>query len=123
MDGFDGRRRAGVDALLTFAGRGSIQAALFDLGPYPAAVPGPSGLVRGELYEMTDPAAALAALDRFEDCDPARPDESLYIRTEMAVSCDDGGSRLAWVYLFRPALGSAARIASGDYRQHVESHG
>ena len=36
MDGFDGRRRAGVEGSLTSVGRGSIQARLFDLGPYPA---------------------------------------------------------------------------------------
>ena len=33
MAGFDRRRRAGIDDKLTYIGRGSIQGALFDLGP------------------------------------------------------------------------------------------
>ena len=41
MAGFDRRRRAGIDSKLAYLGRGSIHAALFDLGLYPAAVPAP----------------------------------------------------------------------------------
>ena len=41
MAGFERRHRAGIDAKLTFRGRGTIHAALFDLGLYPAAVPDP----------------------------------------------------------------------------------
>ncbi|MEO6213895.1 MAG: gamma-glutamylcyclotransferase family protein, partial [Vicinamibacterales bacterium] len=63
MAGFDRRRRAGIDNKLTYRGRGSISAALFDLGIYPAAVPSPEGVVWGEVYEMTDPDAVLLALD------------------------------------------------------------
>ena len=39
MAGFDRRRRAGIDSKLAYVGRGSIGAALFDLGIYPAAIP------------------------------------------------------------------------------------
>jgi gamma-glutamylcyclotransferase (GGCT)/AIG2-like uncharacterized protein YtfP len=49
-----GRRR--IDEHLAFKGRGSIAAALFDLGLYPAAVPLPDAVGRVELYDMTDPS-------------------------------------------------------------------
>jgi gamma-glutamylcyclotransferase (GGCT)/AIG2-like uncharacterized protein YtfP len=74
MAGFDRRRRAGIDSKLTYAGRGSIKAALFDLGIYPAAVPAPDGLVWGEVYTMTDPATVLAALDDIEGFRSDDPD-------------------------------------------------
>ena len=39
MTGFDRRRRIGIDPRMKFRARGWVQAALFDLGIYPAAVP------------------------------------------------------------------------------------
>src|SRR5688572_9045142 len=48
-----GRQR--VTPKLTFQGRGTIRAALFDLGIYPAAVPtDDNSVVWGEVYETRD---------------------------------------------------------------------
>ena len=76
MAGFDRRRRADIDSKLTFVGRGTIRAALFDLGLYPAAVPAPDGKVLGELYEAIDPDAVLPVLDEIEGYRPgaSRPE-------------------------------------------------
>jgi gamma-glutamylcyclotransferase (GGCT)/AIG2-like uncharacterized protein YtfP len=120
MTGFDRRRRAGIDNRLHYIGRGSIQAALFDLGIYPAAVPASDGLVWGEVYEMTDPAAVLAALDEIEGYRPADPDSSLYLRQQTPVRLQDGTLAEAFVYFYNAPLGQAARIASGDYLEHVK---
>src|SRR5262249_21204002 len=74
-----GRRR--IDAHLRFAGRGTIHAALFDLGIYPAAVPAQDGRVWGELYEVaSEREAVLAALDEIEGHRPDIPESSLYLR-------------------------------------------
>jgi gamma-glutamylcyclotransferase (GGCT)/AIG2-like uncharacterized protein YtfP len=121
MAGFDRRRRAGIDDKLTYAGRGSIQASLFDLGIYPAAVPATDGLVRGELYEAVDAPTVLAALDEIEGYCPGDPDRSLYIRSLVAVTLPDGGQETAWVYFYNAPLGKAQRILSGDYLAHVKS--
>ena len=80
MAGFDRRRRAGIDTKLTYMGRGSIRAALFDLGIYPAAIPAPEGRVWGEVYAMADPETVIAALDDIEGFRPDDPDKSLYSR-------------------------------------------
>jgi gamma-glutamylcyclotransferase (GGCT)/AIG2-like uncharacterized protein YtfP len=120
MAGFDRRRRAGIDGKLTYRGRGSIQASLFDLGIYPAAVPAPEGLVWGEVYEMADPEAVLAALDDIEGYRPDDPDKSLYARATAAVRMPDGSTEQAWVYFYNAPLGRAPRIASGDYLEHVK---
>jgi len=58
--------RLRVDQYLVYAGRGTIAAALFDIGLYPAAVPASDGRVRGEVYEVTHPAIVLQALDQLK---------------------------------------------------------
>ena len=120
MAGFDRRRRAGIDAKLTYRGRGSIKAALFDLGIYPAAVPAPEGRVWGELYEMSDPETVVAALDDIEGYRADDPDKSLYSRAPAPVTMPDGSVEQAWVYFYNAPLGRAARIPSGDYLEHTK---
>jgi gamma-glutamylcyclotransferase (GGCT)/AIG2-like uncharacterized protein YtfP len=120
MAGFDRRRRAGIDGKLTYVGRGSIRAALFDLGIYPAAVPAPDARVWGEVYRMDDVPAVLAALDDIEGYRPDDPDRSLYARGEADVTLPDGTDACAWVYFYNAPLGRAARITSGDYLEHVK---
>jgi gamma-glutamylcyclotransferase (GGCT)/AIG2-like uncharacterized protein YtfP len=119
MGGFERRRRLGVDSRLEFVGRGWIQAALFDLGLYPAAVPDPEGCVWGETYRIEDAGAVLPALDEVEGYDPENLDRSLYIRTRTAVTLADGRVEDAWVYFYNAPLGAAQRILSGDYLEHV----
>jgi gamma-glutamylcyclotransferase (GGCT)/AIG2-like uncharacterized protein YtfP len=120
MAGFDRRRRAGIDSKLTYRGRGSIRAALFDLGIYPAAVPAPEGLVWGEVYEMSDPEAVLLALDDIEGFRVDDPDKSLYARALADVTLPDGRVEQAWVYFYNAPLGRAPRIGSGDYLEHTK---
>ena len=120
MAGFDRRRRAGIDTKLTYRGRGSIRAALFDLGIYPAAVPAPEGVVWGEVYEMSEPETVLVALDDIEGYRQDDPDKSLYSRARAEVTLPDGSVEQAWVYFYNAPLGRAPRIPSGDYLEHVK---
>jgi gamma-glutamylcyclotransferase (GGCT)/AIG2-like uncharacterized protein YtfP len=120
MAGFDRRRRAGIDDRLAFVGRGSIHAALFDLGLYPAAIPAPEGLVWGEVYAIVDAEAVLPALDEIEGFRPDDVDRSLYLRQQVEVRLPDGTMARAWVYFYNAPLGQASRIPSGDYLEHVK---
>lgn len=119
MAGFDRRRRAGIDDKLRYIGRGSIRGALFDLGLYPAAVPAPDGTVWGEVYETSDPAVVMAALDDIEGYRPDDHDRSLYVREQTDVVLPDGAQERAWVYFYNAPLGRAVQIPSGDYFEHV----
>ena len=117
-----GRQR--VNSQMSFTGRGAIRAALFDLGIYPAAVPANDGSeVRGEIYEMLDPAAVLASLDEIEGYRPSEPERSLYTRVRTDVTLEQGGTRQAWVYFYNAPLGRAQRIESGDYLEHLNVKG
>src|SRR5215218_10920218 len=100
MAGFDRRRRAGIDSKLSYIGRGSIKAALFDLGLYPAAVPAPDGDVWGEVYGVSEPETVLPALDNIEGFTPDDPDRSLYLRRTTEVTLPDGSAATAWVYFY-----------------------
>lgn len=119
LTGFSRRPRAGLDGKLTFVGRGSIQAALFDLGLYPAAVPSPDGRVWGEVHEIHDPAIVLPVLDQIEGYRQGEPDQSLYTRIRTPVTMEDGTMEQAWVYFYNAPLGRAERIPSGDYLKHL----
>jgi gamma-glutamylcyclotransferase (GGCT)/AIG2-like uncharacterized protein YtfP len=123
MGGFKSPGRSHIDPRLTLAGRGSIQAALFDVGPYPAAIPATDSRVRGEIYRMADSASVVAALDEIEGFDPMRHDQSLYIRAETPVTFDDSRVANAWVYFYNVPLGRAPRIDSGDYLEYLKVTG
>jgi gamma-glutamylcyclotransferase (GGCT)/AIG2-like uncharacterized protein YtfP len=121
MSPFNRPGRQRVDPHLTYMGRGTINASLFDLGIYPAAVPAVDGsVVWGELYEMAEQAGVLAVLDEIEGYRPDEPDRSLYARTLTQVMLESGDACQAWVYLYNAPLGQAQRIVSGDYLEHVK---
>jgi len=119
MAGFDRRRRAGIDTRMRFVGRGRIQAALYDLGLFPAAIPAPDGRVAGELYEVVDDPSVLAKLDEIEGYRPNEPETSLYQRSQTTVTLESGSQETAWVYFYNAPLGQGELIESGDYLNHL----
>ena len=120
MTAFKRAGRSRIDAKLTPVGRGTIGAALFDLGIYPAAIPSSDGRVHGEVHRMADAADVLAVLDEFEGFRPSEPDSSLYVRAETTVTFDDEHVAQAWAYFYNAPLGGARRIESGDYLEHLK---
>ena len=120
MSGFKRPGRSRIDRHLTPVGRGSIRAALFDLGIYPAAIPAPDERVLGEVHRMNDVDRVLTALDEIEGFRPEQPDASLYTRVETPVTFEDGSVEPAWAYFYNAPLGQAQRIESGDYLQHLK---
>ena len=120
MSGFDRVGRSKLDRALKPMGRGCINAALFDLGIYPAAVPANEGHVWGEVHQMLHPDDVLATLDEIEGFSAQAPDSSLYRRVDAPVTFDDGHIDRAWVYFYNAPLGRAERIQSGDYLQHLK---
>ena len=123
MTPFNRPGRTRVDPQLMFEGHGSIAAALFDLGLYPAAVPADhrQTRVRGEVYQMTNTAAVLPVLDEIEGYRSTEPERSLYTRRITRVTLDDGGSVTAWAYFYNAPLGRAERIDSGDYLEYLKA--
>jgi len=119
MSGFKRPGRSQLDRVLEPMGRGSIGAALFDLGIYPAAVPAHDTRVWGEVYQMLDTDSVLNSLDEIEGYRIGEPESSLYNRMETSVTFEDGHVAKAWVYFYNAPLGQAQRIESGDYLEHL----
>jgi len=120
MSGFRRPGRERLEARLTPIGRGSIRAALFDVGLYPAAIPAADSSVQGELHRMIDADAVLRELDEIEGFRPEQPDSSLYTRLQTPVTLGDGRTEMAWTYFYNAPLGNAPRIASGDYLDYLK---
>lgn len=70
---------------------------LYDLGDFPAAVPGHSAGVTVEVYEVSN--RVLVQLDELEDCHPETPRTGLYHRQQMATRYGP-----AWIYLYNGDL-------------------
>lgn len=119
MTPFNRTAQLHIDQDLVFRGRGTIAAALFDLGIYPAAVPAGDSRVCGEVYEMTDSRKVLDALDELEGYRPGEPETSLYMRDLTPVQMADGSTVYAWAYFYNAPLGRAERIESGDYLEYL----
>jgi gamma-glutamylcyclotransferase (GGCT)/AIG2-like uncharacterized protein YtfP len=75
-----------------------IQAKLFDLGPYPAAVMG-TGFVLGELHyvDEVDWPQTIGRLDEFEEFYPNDQASSLYSRNLVRARTEEKSER-AWAY-------------------------
>lgn len=120
MSPFNRPGRQHITPKLTYSGRATIKAALFDLGIYPAAVPAEDqSVVWGEVYETRDTPSVLAALDEIEGYRPNEPERSLYTRILTDVTLEDGRVAQAWAYFYNAPLGQAQRIESGDYLEHL----
>ena len=90
---------------------GEIDGTLYDLGPYPGAVLGGEGRVRGEIYCIAPELER--QLDRLEE---VRPDDSgEYIKREVQVRV--AGALLAClVYEIHPdRIAGRVAIGSGDW--------
>jgi gamma-glutamylcyclotransferase (GGCT)/AIG2-like uncharacterized protein YtfP len=111
-----GLRYAHLMAGATFAGPTATREpyTLFDLGPYPAASPGGSSVLQGEVYVVDE--KTLAQVDRLE----GHPD--LYERHQRPLS--DGSS--AWLYeaqiqRWEPgALDGRPVVPAGDWRAWLD---
>lgn len=119
LDGSDNPVARAIHALLEPEGpavaTGSLYAVADAAGWFPALLPG-SGQVHGRSYRTLAgfSPADLARMDAYEDFDPATPDASLYLRTELPLI--SGGT--AQAYLFnQPLPPESQEIPHGDFRR------
>lgn len=98
-------------------GVASVPGRLYDLGDYPGAVLDPdcNTKIIGEVFQLPDDGAALAALDAYEGIDPENPDDSLFVRREAEITLEGGANLNCWIYVYNRQVASATLITSGDY--------
>jgi gamma-glutamylcyclotransferase (GGCT)/AIG2-like uncharacterized protein YtfP len=105
-----------------FVGEARVKGLLYDLGPFPAAVPTSNdSFIVGELYEIKNKdeyAYALAQLDDYEGVSPLEGEITYYRREPVEVFIDDHTIR-AWIYWYNQPIDGAPLIATGDVLQYM----
>jgi gamma-glutamylcyclotransferase (GGCT)/AIG2-like uncharacterized protein YtfP len=116
-------------ALLRDLGPATARGALYAVGEaegwYPVLLSG-AGAVHGRLYEAAPGFAEtdLAALDAYEDFDPADPAGSLYVRATIVATDTAGVFHEAQAYSFNRQLPPGAQaIADGDFCAWIAREG
>jgi gamma-glutamylcyclotransferase (GGCT)/AIG2-like uncharacterized protein YtfP len=114
LSGLDGPQPQGLKHGLALRGSCWIPGVLYDLGRYPALVPG-DGQVLGELYEISDPGL-FEDLDWFETYDRGRQTDPEYVRCLIPLIEPEIE---AWVYMYDRDPAGNPRVESGDWRGHL----
>jgi gamma-glutamylcyclotransferase (GGCT)/AIG2-like uncharacterized protein YtfP len=101
-----------------WVGQAATCGRLYDLGAYPGAILDATTNTRiiGQVFQLPDNPAILAALDDYEGFYYADnlPD-SLFVRTTTTVKFSDGREMLCWIYVYNRDVGDAPLVADGDY--------
>jgi gamma-glutamylcyclotransferase (GGCT)/AIG2-like uncharacterized protein YtfP len=113
-------RQAALTARLPRLGPATVAGRLFDLGPYPVIVVDPvaTSRVLGELLGPPDDTD-LAALDEYEQYDPAKPAGSLFVRVEATATDAAGRVVPCWLWTYNGPTAGAMPIDDGDYAAWV----
>ena len=98
-------------------GDGFAHGRLYNLGEYPGAVLDPDSEARiiGEVFQLPDDGATLAALDAYEGFDPDNFSASLFVRRKCEVTLEDNSRIECWIYVYNRPASPSKIIQSGDY--------
>lgn len=117
-----GSGHARIDKLIathtTRLGPGTVQARVYDLGPYPGAIPNasPTDRVTGHVLQLRGGPATLRILDRYEQYDPRQPTRSVFVRARTHVTLRHGRQVTAWIYWYNRAITGKRRINTREQR-------
>jgi gamma-glutamylcyclotransferase (GGCT)/AIG2-like uncharacterized protein YtfP len=114
------RRFAQLMEKVGHLGKGSTPGRLYDLEGYPGAVIDLDceTKIRGEVFQLPDDGATLAAMDAYEGFDARYPESSLFVRRKCKVTLKDGPELVCWIYVYNWQVSPEALIRSGDYLFH-----
>jgi gamma-glutamylcyclotransferase (GGCT)/AIG2-like uncharacterized protein YtfP len=88
-------------------GKATVRGSIFRIGEYPGYRTEPDGVVNGELWDLRDAVAILAAMDDYEGPEYSRVVISLFSSASSRTS--------AWIYLYTGSVRMDQRIPSGDF--------
>jgi gamma-glutamylcyclotransferase (GGCT)/AIG2-like uncharacterized protein YtfP len=113
----DRRINKQVRRLLRHAPSATIQARIYNLGPYPGVIPSAARAdrVNGRVITLAN-SRLLRQLDRYEDYYADEPAKSEFIRILMPVQLPPTRKHsYCWVYIYNGNVSGKQRILSGDY--------
>jgi gamma-glutamylcyclotransferase (GGCT)/AIG2-like uncharacterized protein YtfP len=113
-----------ISRYFTFAGDGRVRGQLYDMGEYPAGVPGTGDhFIYGELYSIKDEAEfpwAFGQLDDYEGITAEPGEIALYQRELTDVLINDRVVP-AWIYWYKGDVEGRPVISSGDLIDYLKN--
>jgi len=102
---------------LKYVGDGFIFGRLYDLGDYPGAVldAGARRKIFGKIYELPSDSKLLNRLDTYEEFDPERPSQSLFVRKQTSINRPNKKTVKGWVYEYNKGVRRRPLIEHGRY--------
>jgi gamma-glutamylcyclotransferase (GGCT)/AIG2-like uncharacterized protein YtfP len=123
--GFNSTAYSYITQYFSLVGHGKAKGILYDLGPYPAAVPGPEEHhIVGELYRILHEDEfeyAIAQLDDYEGVNASYDQISLYRRAITSVKLEDGSEHQAWIYWYTGDTIGKPVVESGDVLEYIRN--
>ncbi|WP_030538307.1 MULTISPECIES: gamma-glutamylcyclotransferase family protein [Sphingobium] len=112
--GCDGPEAQWLMSVAHHAGPAAARGRLYRAGDYPGFVPGPDGVVAGDLFLLPDDPAVLNRIDEYEECAAHFPQPWEYRRERLTVHAGDGPVQ-AWAYVYARDVSALQWIESGDF--------
>jgi gamma-glutamylcyclotransferase (GGCT)/AIG2-like uncharacterized protein YtfP len=111
-----------ISRFFKFIGDGKVQGRLYDMGSYPAGVPGGNdSYIIGELYQAKNEhefSWAIGQLDDYEGVSVEADEIQLYRREVTAVHIN-GEVTNAWIYWYNGDVSNRSVISSGDMMEYL----
>ncbi len=100
-----------------FVDTASFCGKLYKIDGYPGVVPSddPTDKVYGEFYLIHDADNLFPGLDRYEECGPEFPEPHEYCRRKQKICLGNGGTVMAWVYLYNHSTEGLPLMESADF--------
>jgi gamma-glutamylcyclotransferase (GGCT)/AIG2-like uncharacterized protein YtfP len=120
--GFKSHAYEYISRFFSFDGVAKVNGKLFDLGPYPAAVPATGAFIAGELYTIKNESEfnwAIGQLDDYEGVS-AESDEIQLYRRELVDVFTEHATIIAWIYWYNGSVEGKPLIESGDLIQYLQ---
>jgi gamma-glutamylcyclotransferase (GGCT)/AIG2-like uncharacterized protein YtfP len=101
-------------AHLVFTGKGKVQATLYDLGTYPAALANEQQHeIWGDVYEVTEADKLFPVLDEYEGDEYKRQKTEVKLETEERLD--------AWIYWYSGPVDESLQIQENDYLDYLKN--
>jgi gamma-glutamylcyclotransferase (GGCT)/AIG2-like uncharacterized protein YtfP len=98
----------------------TVHGRLFDCGGRPGMVEtkARAGMVHGEVHVFGDVERILRITDRLENVNKLKPEQGLFIRTEIRVHIKGSSTAVAtWAYIYNGNISGLKVIPGGDWRR------
>jgi len=124
LSGFKSPAYDYISSYFDLVSKGKVKGILYDMGDYPAAVPGGTSdqIIEGELYRIKNEGEfswAIAQLDEYEGVMVEANQKPLYRRETVEIMLPGGTTETAWIYWYNGDVAGRPLIESGNLLEYI----